>query len=245
MLSSTSIGAPASTSSPDRQRRRDDQRGRGRAHDAALVAADPVRDAVHLDQVDRPVRVGDAAGTGAPLTTIWPVCSSNRSSSTSAVCTSPPPEMPTRNRCGPIRATLHPVADAAQLEVERAAALVLHLRAAAVRGGQQPLPLDALLVLVRLDRGGGQRDRGVPVADQAALGADPVDPAGVGAGVDHLGLVEQVEHEALVGRAALDDHRGLGHRPAQPAQRLVAVAAVRDDLRDHRVEVGRDACRPR
>ena len=52
----------------------------------------------------------------------------------------------------------HPVAGAAQLEVERAAALVLHLRAAAVRGGQQPLPADLLLVLVRLDRGRGQRD---------------------------------------------------------------------------------------
>ena len=143
----------------DLQRRRDDQRGRGGAHDAALVAADPVGDAVDLDQVDRPVGVGDAAGTRCPLTTIRPVCSSKRSSSTSTVCTAPPPPMPTRNRCGPIRATRHPVADAAQLEVERPAALVLHLRAAAVRGGQQPLPLDLLLVLVRLDRGRGQGDR--------------------------------------------------------------------------------------
>ena len=116
------------------------------------------------------------------------------------------------------------VAGAAQLEVQRAAALVLHLRASAGRRRQQPLPLDALLLLVRLDGGGGQRDRGVPVRDEPALAADPVDPAGVRAGVDHLGLVEQVEHEALVRRAALDDHRGLRHRPAQPAERLVAVA---------------------
>ncbi|MEU0485709.1 phosphopantetheine-binding protein, partial [Streptosporangium sp. NPDC006013] len=29
--------------------------------DAALVAADPVRHALHLDQVDRPVRVGEQA----------------------------------------------------------------------------------------------------------------------------------------------------------------------------------------
>ena len=61
----------------------------------------------------------------------------------------------------PVRADprdAHAVADAAQLEVQRPAALVLHLRAPAVRGRQQPLPLDALLVLVRLDGGGGQRD---------------------------------------------------------------------------------------
>jgi hypothetical protein len=131
------------------------------------------------------------------------------------------------------------VADAAELEVERPA-LVLHLRAAAVRGGQQPLDGNLFFVLVGLDGGRGERDRGVPVGDQAALGADEVDPAGVGARVDHLGLVEQVEHEALVGRAALDDHGRLGQRAAQAAQRLGAVAAVGDDLGDHRVEVGRD-----
>ena len=55
-----------------------------------------------------------------------------------------------------------------------------------------------------------------------------------------FGLVEQVEHEALVGDAALDDHGGLAQGPAQPGERLVAVAAVGDDLGDHRVEVGRN-----
>jgi len=39
---------------------------------------------------------------------------------------------------------------------------------------------------------------------QSTLAADPVDPPGVGAAVDDLGLVEQIEQEALVGRAALD-----------------------------------------
>ncbi len=134
----------------------------------------------------------------------------------------------------------HAVADAAQLEVQWSAALVLYLRASAERRRQQPLPLDAFLLLVGLDGGGGQRDGGVPVRDESAFAADAVDPAGVRAGVDHLGLVEQVEHEALVRRAALDDHGGLCQRPTQPAERLVAVAAVGDDLRDHRVEVGGD-----
>src|SRR6185437_9899107 len=88
--------------------------------------------------------------------------------------------------------------------------------------------------------GSGQRDPGVPVRDQPAFAAHPVDPAGIRTGVDNLRLVEQIEHKALVGRAALDDDCGLGHRPAQSAQRLVPVAAVGDDLRDHRVEVGGD-----
>ena len=61
-------------------------------------------------------------------------------------------------------------------------------------------------------------------------------------GVDLAGAqlraVEQVEQEALVGRAAVDDDHRVGERAAQPRQRLVAVAAPGDDLGDHRVELG-------
>jgi hypothetical protein len=80
----------------------------------------------------------------------------------------------------------------------------------------------------------------VPRRHQPAFGAHPVDPGGVGAPVDHLGRIEQVDDEALVGGAALDEDGGLACRAAQPGQRLVAVAAVGDDLGDHRVEVGGD-----
>ena len=135
---------------------------------------------------------------------------------------------------------VHPVAGAAQFEVDRLVGVQPDLRAAAVRGRQEPLPGDVLGVLVRLDRGGGQRHRRAAVPDEPPLGADPVDPAGVRGRVDHLGLVQQVEHEALVRRAACDDHRGLRHRAAQPAKRLVAVPPEGNDLGDHRVEVGRD-----
>ncbi len=51
---------------------------------------------------------------------------------------------------------------------------------------------------------------------------------------------QQVEDEALVGGTPLDHDGGLPHRPTQPGQRLVAGAAVGDDLGDHRVEVGGD-----
>ena len=58
--------------------------------------------------------------------------------------------------------------------------------------------------------------------------------------VDHLGLVEQVEHEALVGGAALDDTVVSAIARRSRASASSRVAAVGDDLGDHRVEVGRD-----
>ncbi len=132
------------------------------------------------------------------------------------------------------------VCRAAQLEVDGAADRVLHLRATAAGRLEQAGALDGLGVLVGLDAGGDERDAGVAVRDEAALGADAVDPAGVGGAVDDLGLVEQVEDEALVRRAAVDDDGRLGHGAAQAGEGLVAVAAVGDDLGDHRVEVGGD-----
>ena len=213
----------------DGQRRRDHQRGRGGAQHAALVAADAVRDTVHLDQMGRPVRVGDEPETPAVDQDPAGVLVEPVQFRVDARSVSDADAEPARARLR----DGHPVARAAELEVDRPAAIVLDLRAAAVRGGQQALLLDERLVLVCLDRGRGQRDAGMLGRDQPALCADPVDPAGVRAGVDHLGLVEQVEQEAFVGGAALDDHRGLGDRAAQPAQRLVAGAAVGDDLGDH------------
>ena len=76
-----------------------------------------------------------------------------------------------------------------------------------------------------------------------ALAASSVDPCRVGPpglAVDDLGLLEEVEDEALVGGAALDHHGGLGHGATEPCQRFVAGASVGDDLGDHRVEVGGD-----
>ncbi|SKZ40403.1 Uncharacterised protein [Mycobacteroides abscessus subsp. abscessus] len=84
----------------------------------------------------------------------------------------------------------YPVSDAAQFQVERATALVLHLWASARRRRQQALTLDGFFLLVAVDRGGDQRDRRVAVDDESVLGADTVDPAGVGASVDDRGLPE-------------------------------------------------------
>ncbi len=144
------------------------------------------------------------------------------------------------------------VDDAAQLQLQCGAGLVLRLRTPAVGGGEQPLGLDRGVLLVRLDGRDDQRDAGVLVGDEAALGAHAVDPARVGplhrrraargleARPDHLGLLQQLQHEALVRGAAVDHDGGLAHGAAQAAEGLVAGAAVGDDLGDHRVEVGGD-----
>jgi hypothetical protein len=64
--SRTSTGAPAATSSPTATGVATTRAGAGRTHHAALVAADPVGDAVDLDELHRTVGGGDeSVGTAA------------------------------------------------------------------------------------------------------------------------------------------------------------------------------------
>ena len=60
---------------------------------------------------------------------------------------------------------------------------------------------------------------------------------GVDLAVAQLAAAEQLEQEALVGGALLDHHHRVGDRPSQARDRLLARAAVRDDLGDHRIEL--------
>ena len=225
-----------------RGRRRDHQCRRRRAHHATLVPADVVGDPVDLDEVRRTVGRGDdlVPDPVDDQSTVELVDALDLDVDDLLVGALGHRDVE------PVLSGLqrrHAVRRAAQLEVHRAADLVLHLRATTVGGLEQPGDLHLELVVVGLDRGGDQGHAGVRVGDQSSLAADPVDPPGVGptalAGRD-LWLVEQVEDEALVGRATLDHHGRVAHRAPQPGQRLVAVAAVGDDLRDHRVEVGGD-----
>ena len=93
--------------------------------------------------------------------------------------------------------------------------------------------------VLRLDGGGEQRDVGAPRRG-VAVGHHRVEPGGVELAGQHLGPVEQVEQERLVGGAAVDHRGGLAQRAGQPRAGLVAVAAPRDDLGDHGVELRRD-----
>ena len=67
-----------------------------------------------------------------------------------------------------------------------------------------------------------------------------VEPTGVDLSVADLRPGEQIEQEADVGGAAIDDDRRLGQGAAQAGQGLAAVASPGDQLGDHRVELGRD-----
>ena len=143
-----------------------------------------MRDAVHLDQVHRAVGGGqqpeacavDRDLAGVPVETVQDDVGGLGLRAVSVTCFYPHAE-PVRTHARDADS----VADAAQFQVQRSAGLVLHLRASAGCGGQQPGTLNPFLVLVGVDGGGGQRDCGIAVRDQAAFGADPVDPAGVGA----------------------------------------------------------------
>ncbi|MPM26853.1 hypothetical protein SDC9_73358 [bioreactor metagenome] len=228
----------------DGDRGRDDERGGGRAEHAALVAAHPVGDAVDLDQVHRAVGGGHQpvllAVDGDPaVDVVEPQQVGVDGDLTDPYAVVAGPGLPGGDG----------VHDAAQLEVDGASRHRAQLRPSTAGGLQQPGQVDGVLLVVRLDRRGDQRDAGVPVGDQAALGAGAVDPAGVGPAdrravlegtADHLGPFEQLQDETLVGGAALDHHGGLGQRATEPTERLLAGAAMGDDLGDHRVEVGRD-----
>ena len=217
-------------------------RRRGAQH-AALVLADPVGDAVDLDQLDGAVRRRHQpepfAADVQPAVHLVQALQGGLDGARAATLLDRDAEpVRTDSQRGDL------VGDAAQLEGDGTADRMLHLGSAAVRGLEQPGDFDRLGVVVGPDGGRDQGDAGVPVTDQAALAPNPVDPARVRPGhpfgADHLGPVEQFEHEALVRGAALDHHGGLTHGAAQPAQRLDPGSSEGDDLGDHRVEVGGD-----
>ena len=228
----------------DGHRRADHQGGRGGAEHAALVAGDPVGHPVDLDVVDGVVGGGHQA-VPAPADAqpgVVLVASLELGHHDLLLTGGRGDADPEAVRPGLQHADL--VRRAAQLEVDLATDPVLDLGPATVGALEQPGDLDLGLVLVGLDAGRDQRDAGVlvdhsrPSARARSIQAG-VGPAGAAA-VDDLGLVEQVEHEGLVGGPALDDHGGLGQRATQAGQCLLAVAAVGDDLGDHRVEVRGD-----
>ena len=221
-------------------RRGDHECGCGRTQYAALVATDPVRDTIDLDELHRPVRRGDEP-VGLP--THRDPAGERRDPLEVGLDRHHLPGGlgdgdPEPRRPGAVDGDL--VGGAAQLEVDGPPDVVLHLGATAPGGLEQAGALDRLGLLVGLDAGHDERHPGVLAGHEPALAAHPVDPAGVGRAVDDLGLVEQVEDERLVGGAALDDDGRLAQGATQPGEGLVAVTAGRDDLGDHRVEVSRD-----
>ena len=234
MLSRTTTVWPASTSSPTRDADGDDDGRRRRAHDALLVAGDPVGDAVDLDQVRRGgVRRHDGealAADGEPAL--------QRAEPVDVDVDVPPVE-------------LHPVAARADLgdgqpvglpavaELDDAPDVVRGAGPPAAGRGEERRPLQRLLGVGDVDRHLDERDGGVaargrrrrrsPVRSSQAVSAVPATTSGRSSRSSRNDLVVVPPRSTtVVSRSA----------HAQPGERLRPVAAPGDDLGDHRV-VGR------
>ncbi len=206
----------------------DDDRGPRVADDAAVVAGDPVRRAVHLDEqvrverrdegADRPAPDRQAALVGAA---VLDVDLDARAVDLDAVACG----------CGPGDGEAVVLAPVAQFD--GAARRGVGRRASAARECAEAPPLVGRLLLGDLDRG----------LDQRRVGA--VHGRGVGSEVggrqlrrlagEHRGVPGQREEEAEVRGAALDDDERLGERAAQAGERLGAARAPGGDRRQQRV----------
>ena len=131
------------------------------------------------------------------------------------------------------------VAHALVAQVDRLAHLRLGVRAAAAGEGVELGAVGRRRGVAQRDRGAQERRVGVAGGLDLARALQPVQPARVDLARDDLRPAQQLEQEALVGRPLLDHRHRVGQRPAQPRDRLRAGRAVGDDLRDHRVELGR------
>ena len=236
MLSSTTTGAPAATYVADRGCHRDHERR------APAPARGRPRRATRGGRRRRPRAGGPAGGLTAMTRCSRPLTQSRDSKR---------PRRSTRTSSDalgdghPVAARARPrdgqaVRLAAMAQLHRAPDLVARLRPAAARGGVEAPALDGLLGGIGVDRGRDDRDVRVAVREQRPLGGEAVEPPGVGSAVHHLRPPEQVEQEGAVRRPAAHDDAHLLERPAQAGERLGAVGAPRDDLRDHRVVLGRD-----
>ena len=215
---------------------RHDHARRVAADQAALVARDPVRDAVDLDEQVGVLQRGHgavrAAAEAQPALVLGQLLDGRLDAGAVDL---------EQEAAGGGLADLEAVAHAAVQQLEHVADLRVGVRAAAPRERVERPALAGRRGLAERDRGLHERGVGVPYGLDVALRLEAVEPAGVDLARAQLRPAEQLEQEALVGRAVLDrDHR-VGDGAAQPGDRLLARVAVGDDLRDHRVELRRDA----
>ncbi|KZE94510.1 hypothetical protein AVP42_00993 [Agromyces sp. NDB4Y10] len=91
---------------------------------------------------------------------------------------------------------------------------------------------------VALARGAGDRGERIGRGIRRLGVGQSIDEVRVEVSGAHVGVGEQAAEEGDV-RLDAEQH-GAGQRGVEPVERLVAVGAVRDHLRDHRVVVGRD-----
>ena len=209
--------------------------GPWRAHEAAVVAGDAVRDAVDLDEQVGALAgdhraVGDAADRDPALVAAQPLDGGLDGVPVDLGAVAAGAELGDDD----------PVGLAAVADLDGARDLRDGLGAAAAGVGVEARALGRGLVVGELDRGLQQRGVGAVCGLHLAGDAEAVQPRDVDLARLELGAVEDREQEGAVGRAVLDDRGRFAQRSPQPRDRLGARAAVGDDLGDHRVEVGRD-----
>ena len=214
---------------------RDDDGGRRGPYHTCLVPCDAVRHPVDLHEMRRRSAHGDHVQAG------------------------PTDGQPALQRTEPVdldvdhgAVELHAVAVAADLgdgqpvdlpavaEVDRPTHVVAGARPSAPGRREERSSLHGLLGVVDVDRHLGKGRVRMPGGIGGDTDAHPVQPAGVRGGGNHLGGVQQFQEEGLGRRAATEHDGGFAQRTTQPGERLTSVAPPRDDLRHHRVVVGRD-----
>ena len=204
----------------------------GGAHDAALLARDPVGHAVDLDPQLRtlPGRDGPvgAAREGQPaLVGVEPLEADVE-------------QALGRHHIEARRSGLgHPeaVVVIAVAELHRRAGLAAGLGPAAAGEGVEPRPVGLDLGLVELERRLDQRRVGVPHGLAVSADVAAIQPASVVVAGQHGRVVEQVEQEAVVRGPVVQHGERLSQRAPEPDERLRAVPAPGDQLRDHGVEL--------
>jgi hypothetical protein len=214
----------------------DDHRRRRRPHQPAVVARQPVGGTVDLDDVlgtvgprhdavGPPAEGQPAAEPGQALT-----------HDVDHVTVDLDPEPALRPSLGDPDG----VGGTGVAELDHPADVTARLGAAPAGRGQEPGDLPCGLGVVGVDRRRRHGHRPEATVGRQLGDAAPVEPAGVDPAVDHLGPVEQVEQERLVGHPAPHHHGQVEQGPLEPGPGLVPVVAPHDHLGDHRVELGRD-----
>jgi hypothetical protein len=204
------------------------------ADQAALVARDAVGDAVDLDEqvgvLQRRHRPVGAPVVGEPALVLGERLDGRLDAGVVDLDEVAP---------GRGLADAEAVARAAVQEVDGAAHVGLGVRAPAAGERVEAGPLGGGGGVAERDRRLHKRGVGVAHGLHVARGLQAVQPARVDLAGAQLRAAQELQQEALVGRALVDrDHR-VRDGAAQPCDRLRPGVAVGDDLGHHRVELRR------
>ncbi len=205
------------------------------AHEPAVVARDPVRHAVDLDEQVRALDRGQRAVSApaqleAPLMRAEPLDVHLDRLAVDRHAVAARRDLSHRELVG--------LPAVAQIDGAREACA--GLRTSAPGEGVEAGAVGRRLRLRQHGRRLQQGDVGVAHGHDLAAEVQPVQPGRVDVAGADLRTAEQLEQEALVRGPSVDDDHRIGEGAAQAGEGLVAVVAPGNQLGDHRVELGGD-----